>query len=211
MNKKSVIFIVVSLLLGLIVGYCIGKVSISSKSKTTNEFNKDTSIVSNDGEKKKEATVKNLGEKIENDDFTMSFEKADFKEEIKWSTGSYSSRSVSIDPGKVALTISGKIKNLRGTEIQTSCFIGKITVDNKYTYDLKMETHNNGYSIEPLEEVEYDLLAQVPKEIKDSYNKVEIVFGYMNDYSIPTVTYINGAKQDVIDSLDNLYSITLTK
>lgn len=208
-KKKLIIIAVVLVIAGAALGYAVVK-----SQKTTGTKPTSTSTITNtnkEEEEVKDATKLNLGEQITNSDIEMTFETAEFKDEIKWRTSEYSTRSASIGEGKVGLSISGKFKNLRGEDIDKSNIIGKVVVDDKYTYDLSFTPHISGYSVSPLENVEYDFYAEVPQEIKDSYSKAEFIFGHNNDFGYITTTYVNGKMTDKYNSLENLYSITVTK
>lgn len=213
MDKKKLIIIAVVL---VIAGFALGYVIVKSQ-KTTGTKPTSTSTVTNtnkenkEEKKAKDPTKINLGEQITNSDIEMTFESADFKDEIKWRTSEYSTRSASIGEGKIGLSISGKFKNLRGEDIDKSNIIGKVVIDDKYTYDLSFTPHISGYSVSPLENVYYDFYAEVPQEIKDTYSKAEFIFGHNNDFGYITTTYVNGKMEDKYNSLENLYSITVTK
>lgn len=207
-NKKKTIIIVVIVAV-LAIG-CFALKGIMTKPK--NKLNSKDTISQATETKKKDPTTINLGEKISNEDIEMTFVSVDFKDEIKWKMSEYSTMSESIGEGKVGVSISGTFKNLRGEAINKSNIIGKAVVDGKYTYDLTFAPHTSGtYKVEPLESLEYDFYAEVPNEIKDSYNKIEFTFGYNNDFDTISTQYVNGKKVDPLQSLDNLYSLTVTK
>ncbi len=218
-KKKLIIIVTISVIIAFILGYIVGtsvSKTTSKKENTTGQTSQQISTISEDKKEeepvKKEPTKINIGEQITNEDIEMTFASVDFKEEIKWSTGEHFSRSASIGEGKIGLSISGKFKNLRGSEIDESTIIGKVIVDDKYTYDLSFKPHtSSSYKIAPLEDVEYDFYAEVPQEVKDTYSKAEFVFGYNNDFGYISTKYVNGKMADKYESLENLYSITATK
>ncbi len=205
MEKKKIIIIAV---VAVIIVCVIGFVAINmnkSKNKSTTVSNNTTKT------DKKEPTIINLGEQITNSDMEMTFVSVDFKDEIKWRTSEYSTRSAAMSDGKIGVSISGTLKNLRGEAINASNIIGKVIVNDKYTYDLSLTPHVSGYTIDPLETKEYDFYAQVPPEIKETYTKMEFIFGFNNDLGYITTQYINGKMLDKYEKLENLYSLTITK
>lgn len=210
-KKKVIIIIVISVAIALVVGYFLGSMTKTTSSNIPPIIGDNLDVEENDEKQSKEPTTINLGEKIKNSDIEMTFKAVNFKNEIKWKTSEYSSRSESIGEGKVALSISGTFKNLRGSAINDNVIIGKAIVDDKYTYDLSFAPHTSGYQIDPLENKDYDFFAEVPKEIKKSYSKVEFIFGYNNDFETVSTQYINGKIVDKYKNLDNLYSLTVKK
>lgn len=215
-KKKLIIIAVVLVIIAFILGYVLGgmgksKTSSNNKVTTTQLGDNDKSKEEDNKTQAKEPTVVNLGEKISNSDIEMTFVSSEFKDEIKWKTSEYSTMNASIESGKVGASISGTFKNLRGTAINQSNIIGKLVVDDKYTYEMSFKPHISGFSVEPLEDVEYDFYAQVPQEIKETYNKMEFIIGYNNDFESITTKYVNGKMTDKYENLDNIYSITVTK
>lgn len=207
MDKKKIIIIVITILVILALGFTI----VNSLNKDNSKNNSTTTSEKKEKDKKKESKIVNLNETVENENIKITLESVNFKDKIEWSTGTYSSRSAYIEDGKTAISLSGSIKNMQGNAINTDAIVGKIIVDDKYNYDLKFSAHNSGYQIEPLENVEYDFYAQIPPEIQNTYTKIEFKFGFKDDFSIPSVTYVNGKKVEKLDSVDELYSLTVNK
>lgn len=209
-KKKSIIITVSLVIIALLLGYALGWIN-----KSNNEITSTQQVTESDKEEtqvqSKQPTTVNLGEKISNSDIEMTFVSVDFKDKITWKTGEYATRSASIESGKVGVSISGEFKNLRGEAINSDNIIGKVVVDDKYTYDLSLEPHVSGFEVKPLENAEYDFYAQVPQEIKESYTKMEFIFGYNNDFGYITTKYVNGKMTDKYENLENIYSLTVTK
>ncbi len=208
MEKKTLIIIIAIVVFAFILGYIVG---VSERTKTSSFSSTETSQKDSKPVKETEPININIGQKISNSDIEMTLTGASIKEEIKWSTSSYSSRSAYLEDGKVAATFYGEFKNLRSEEIRDYALEGKLIVDDKYEYELSFAPHISSSSITPLENVEYDFYAQLPKDIQNSYSKLEFIFGYNNDFKMITTEYINGEKQDKIKTLDNVFSLVVTK
>ncbi len=218
MNKNTKIIIgIICIFVVVVVAILIGK-NLSNKTTKESNANQKETI-----EEVKNNVVNsiNIGDTISSDRINMEIAKSEILPEIKIQISEYSSMDFGIEEGKQAFTLEGKIKNLYKEKIDpSSAIIGKLIIDDNYEYELKFRlASNNSYSLDPLEEKEYYLYAEIPNELVDSYKKAEFKFGYNNDFSYPTLTtytsFVNGkstsTKQDKLDVVDNVYSLVVNK
>lgn len=148
---------------------------------------------------KASAIAVNFGDVIENENLLMTIETAEIKEELKYQKSSNFSTSLHIDEGKQAFCLIGTIENIGGNEINEWAFAGKLVVDDKYNYDVRMWCPND---LEPLTEGPFYLYAEIPDKLVDSYSTATFTFGFNNDFE--------SGFGDVED-LENLFTITVTK
>ena len=168
MKKKYILVLIIMMGLFIITG-CNND---ASNNESNNNAPKDVEV-------KKEITQLKDGDTIKNDNYEMKVESLSFKNELKYKVSSNYTKSVSIDNGKYAITLPGKFKNLMSDKIDTWNIKCKVNVDGKYNYDCSFHAWDE---LDPLVNANIVMYAEVPMEIKDSYSKIELTFGFNSDF-----------------------------
>ena len=161
-------------------------------------------------EPQQEAVVLSIGDKIDNDNFTMTFDSMEILDEYSYKTSEYSSTSLYVENGYKLLLIKGHMENKSTVAISDSSFARTAVVNGSYTvtdYDVRLSFKRDKYfEIDPYTDRDYFLYINIPEKLAAQFEKAEFTIGFNNDMSIPVTEWkIDGTK---VTPTDNLFSIT---
>ena len=171
----------------LVMAVCFGLVACGNNTSTTSNTTttpvtadpatpaEPESIVENETEPEPEQEVNylSLGDAIENDKFTMTFESMDILPEYSYKTSEYSSTSLYVENGYKILLVRGHMENTSTSAISDSCFVRTVTVNGEYVvsdYDVRLSFVRDKYfEIDPYTEVEYCLYINIPEKLAEKF------------------------------------------
>ena len=161
-------------------------------------------------EPQQEAVVLSIGDKIDNDNFTMTFDSMEILDEYSYKTSEYSSTSLYVENGYKLLLIKGHMENKSTVAISDSSFARTAVVNGSYTvtdYDVRLSFKRDKYfEIDPYTDRDYFLYINIPEKLAAQFEKAEFTIGFNNDMSIPVTEWkIDGTK---VTPTDNLFCIT---
>ena len=161
-------------------------------------------------EPKQEAVVLSIGDKIDNDNFTMTFDSMEILDEYSYKTSEYSSTSLYVENGYKLLLVKGHMENKSTVAISDSSFARTAVVNGSYTvtdYDVRLSFKRDKYfEIDPYTDRDYFLYINIPEKLAAQFEKAEFTIGFNNDMSIPVTEWkIDGTK---VTPTDNLFCIT---
>ena len=161
-------------------------------------------------EPQQEAVVLSIGDKIDNDNFTMTFDSMEILDEYSYKTSEYSSTSLYVENGYKLLLVKGHMENKSTVAISDSSFARTAVVNDSYTvtdYDVRLSFKRDKYfEIDPYTDRDYFLYINIPEKLAAQFEKAEFTIGFNNDMSIPVTEWkIDGTK---VTPTDNLFSIT---
>ena len=161
-------------------------------------------------EPKQEAVVLSIGDKIDNDNFTMTFDSMEILDEYSYKTSEYSSTSLYVENGYKLLLVKGHMENKSTVAISDSSFARTAVVNGSYTvtdYDVRLSFKRDKYfEIDPYTDRDYFLYINIPEKLAAQFEEAEFTIGFNNDMSIPVTEWkIDGTK---VTPTDNLFCIT---
>ena len=161
-------------------------------------------------EPQQEAVVLSIGDKIDNDNFTMTFDSMEILDEYSYKTSEYSSTSLYVENGYKLLLVKGHMENKSTVAISDSSFARTAVVNGSYTvtdYDVRLSFKRDKYfEIDPYTDRDYFLYINIPEKLAAQFEKAEFTIGFNNDMSIPVTEWkIDGTK---VTPTDNLFCIT---
>lgn len=155
-------------------------------------------------EARQEVTYLSLGDTIQNDKFTMTFESMDILSEYKYKTSEYSSTSLYVENGYKLLLVRGHMENTSTAVISDNCFVRTATVNGEYVvsdYDVRLSFARSKYfEIDPYTEIEYFLYINIPEKLAEKFETAEFTIGFNDDMSTPVTTWdLDGTKSTPTD------------
>lgn len=162
-------------------------------------------------EAKQEVTYLSLGDTIQNDKFTMTFESMDILSEYKYNISEYSSISLYVEKGYKLLLVRGHMENTSTMVISDSCFARTATVNGEYVvsdYDVRLQFARSKYfEIDPYTEIEYYLYINIPEKLAEKFETAEFTIAFNDDMSTPITTWnLDGTKSTPTDQVYALVS-----
>lgn len=175
---------------------------VNTVGDSTNK-NINTNQQSNSGFKKL-----NLGSKETLDFLEMTCDSASWTDEIKPTDVSSVYSYKPDNDGESYFWLSGTMKNISGSAYSVENIVAELVFDDKYTYTASLIADDGGndfygYYVDPLSSVKYYIYSSIPDEMKDTYSKCEIRFGFAENFS--------GSYYDEFEECDYLYSVTVSK
>lgn len=161
-------------------------------------------------EPQQEAVDLAIGDKIDNENFTMTFDSMEILDEYSYKTSEYSSTSLYVESGYKLLLVMGHIENKSTAAISDSSFARTAVVNGSYTvtdYDVRLSFKRDKYfEIDPYTDLDYFLYINIPEKLADQFETATFTLGFNNDMSIPVTEWkTDGTKAT---PTDNLYTIT---
>ncbi|MDD5953850.1 MAG: hypothetical protein PUD38_01475 [Firmicutes bacterium] len=161
-------------------------------------------------EPQQEAVALSIGDKIDNDNFTMTFDSMQILDAYSYKTSEYSSTSLYVESGYKLLLVMGHIENKSMVTISDSSFVRTAVVNDSYTvtdYDVRLSFKRDKYfEIDPYTDLDYFLYINIPEKLAAQFEKAEFTLGFNNDMSIPVTEWkMDGTK---VTPTDNLFSIS---
>lgn len=156
------------------------------------------------------ATPINIGDKIENNNFTMTFDSLELLEEYSYRTSEYSSTSCYVEEGYKLLLVKGHFTNSSVSAISDSAFSLSATVNGEYVvdgHDVRLNfIRDKQFEIDAYTDLDYILYINIPDKLAEMFETVTFDIGFKNDMGTLTTTYnMDGT---VTVDIDNLYSLT---
>ena len=153
-----------------------------------------------------------VGDSIENENFTMTFDAVEVVPEYVFSLGDNSTMSLFVEEGYQLLVISGHMTNNGMSVVSTSNFVFSGAVNGDYMLDnndVDMTFERNRMSeMDPYTDLNYVLAINIPNKLAEIFETVSLTIGFNEDLSIPsTVTSSDGSYS--LDA-DCLYNFTGT-
>ena len=161
-------------------------------------------------EPQQETVILSIGDKIDNENFTMTFDSMEILDEYSYKTSEYSSTSLYVESGYKLLVVMGHIENKSTVVISDSSFARTVCVNDAYTvtdYDVRLSFKRDKYfEIDPYTDQDYFLYINIPEKLAAQFEEAEFTIGFNNDMSIPVTEWkIDGTK---VTPTDNLFCIT---
>ena len=153
-----------------------------------------------------------VGDSIENENFTMTFDSVEVVPEYVFSLGDNSTMSLFVEEGYQLLVICGHMTNNGMSVVSTSNFVFSGAVNGDYMLDnndVDMTFERNRMSeMDPYTDLNYVLAINIPNKLAEIFETVSLTIGFNEDLSIPsTVTSSDGSYS--LDA-DCLYNFTGT-
>lgn len=130
-----------------------------------------------------------LGDVIQNDHFTMTFESLDLLPEYSYKTSEYSSTSLYVESGYQLLLVRGHFENTSMAAISDTNFFKTVTVNGEYVvdgYDVRFTFLRDKYfEIDPYTNLEYFLYINIPDGLAAKFDTAEFTLGFNDDMSTP--------------------------
>lgn len=156
------------------------------------------------------ATPINIGDKIENDKFTMTFDSMELLEEYSYRTSEYSSTSCYVEEGYKLLMVKGHFTNNSVSTISDSAFSLSATVNGDYVvdgHDVRLNfIRDKQFEIDAYTDLDYIIYINIPEKLAEMFETATFDIGFKNDMGLLTTTYnMDGT---VTVDIDNLYSLS---
>lgn len=193
----------------LVAAMCLSFVACGDDSSTKNTESTEQTVTEK-ATNELVATPINIGDKIENDNFTMTFDSLEILEEYSYRTSEYSSMSCYVEEGYKLLLVKGHFTNNSVSTISDSAFSLSATVNGEYVvdgYDVNLDfIRNKNFEIDAYTDLDYILYINIPDKLAGMFETVTFDIGFKNDMGKLTTTYnMDGS---VTVDIDNLYSLT---
>lgn len=151
-----------------------------------------------------------IGDTIENDYFTMTFDSLEILPEYKYRTSDYSSSSLYVEDGYKLLLVRGHFTNNGTSPISDTAFAKTVTVNGEYTvtdYDVRFCFQRDKYfEIDPYTDMDYCLYINIPEKLADMFENAEFTLGFNNDMSNPETVWNNDGTTTSVT--DNVYVLS---
>lgn len=151
-----------------------------------------------------------IGDKIENENFTMTFDSIEILPEFSYRTSTYSSTSLYVEDGYQIALLRGHFENTSTATISDSCFTFTFIVNDSFVkdgYDVRFNFMRDKYfEIDPYTDYDYCLYINIPEKLAEKFEKAVVSIGFNNDMSIPTTVW-NSDGTKTTDT-DNIYEFT---
>ena len=161
-------------------------------------------------EPQQETVILSIGDKIDNENFTMTFDSMEILDEYSYKTSEYSSTSLYVESGYKLLVVMGHIENKSTVVISDSSFARTVCVNDAYTvpdYDVRLSFKRDKYfEIDPYTDLDYFLYINIPEKLAAQFEKAEFTLGFNNDMSIPVTEWKSDGTK--VTPTDNLFTIT---
>jgi len=149
-------------------------------------------------EEKKNVVSLNIGDTIDNDYFTMTFQSVEILDEYTLPTGNSSSLSPYVEEGYKLLLVEGHFENKSTSTISDSTFYKKAVVNGTFEkdgYDIMMDFARSKYfEIDPYTDYDYILYLCIPEKLAAQFETVTFTLGFNSDLSVPTTVLSENGK-----------------
>ncbi len=156
------------------------------------------------------ATPINIGDKIENDNFIMTFDSLEILDEYSYRTSEYSFTSCYVEEGYKLLMVKGHFTNNSKSVISDSAFSLSTTVNGDFEvdgHDVHLDfIRNKNFEIDAYTDLDYILYINIPEKLAGMFETATFNIGFKNDMGMLTTTYNSDGTVTV--DIDNLYSLT---
>ena len=153
-----------------------------------------------------------VGDTIENENFTMTFDAVEVVPEYEFSTGDFSTTSLFVEEGYQLLVIRGHMTNNGMSVVSTSSFVFSGAVNGDYMLDnndVDMTFERNRMNeMDPYTDLNYVIAINIPNKLAEIFETVSLTIGFNEDLSIPS-TVITSDGSYSLDA-DCLYNFTGT-
>lgn len=151
-----------------------------------------------------EAVMLSIGDKIENDAFTMTFDSIDIYDEYSFEVSDNTSVALSVEDGYKLLMIKGHFENKSLSTISRNNLTFEAVVNDTYTIpsgdvDLSF-VRLKMYEIDPYTDMDYCLSVNIPEKLAEQYEKAEFTLRF-NEYE-------ENEDGILVVTTDELYTIT---
>lgn len=201
---------IIALLLAMIM--CLGLMACGNPGEQKDQDSSATESADDDTLESGQAVNSiSLGDSIQNDKFTMTFESMDILPEYSYRTSEYSSTALYVETGYKLLLISGHFENTSTAPISDSSFAINATVNGEYKvggFDVRLNFIRDKYfEIDPYTDFDYVLYINIPEKLADIFESAEFTIGFNDDMSTPE--YIVDSDGTEAVQTDNTYSLTV--
>lgn len=156
------------------------------------------------------ATPIKIGDKIDNKNFTMTFESIELLDEYSYKTSEYSSTSCYVEEGYKLLLVKGHFTNNSVSTISDSAFSLTATVNGEYVvdgHDVRLNfIRSKQFEIDAYTDLDYILYINIPEKLAGVFETVTFDIGFKNDMGKLTTTYNTDGTVTV--DIDTLYSLS---
>ena len=163
-------------------------------------------------EPEQEAVTLSIGDTLDNESFSMTFESLELLDEFSYRTSEYSSTSLYVEDGYKLLLVRGHIENKSMSAISDSSFARTAVVNGGYTvtdYDVRLSFMRDKYfEIDPYTDLDYFLYINIPEKLAAQFETVTFTLGFNDDMSYPEKTW--NPDGTTTTETDRLYALTAT-
>ena len=140
-----------------------------------------------------------IGDSIDNDNFTMTFDSIELVDEYSFSTSEYSTTSLYVESGYKLLVLKGHFENKSTAAISDSAFVRSAVINDSFEvdgFDVSWNFIRDKYfEIDPYTDLDYVISVNVPEKLAEMFETVTFNFSFNDDMSIPaTVWNVDGTK-----------------
>lgn len=161
-------------------------------------------------EPEQEAVALSIGDTIDNENFSMSFDSMEILDEFSYKTSEYSSTSLYVEEGYKLLLVKGHIENKSMSAISDSSFARTVVVNGGYTvtdYDVRLSFKRDKYfEIDPYTDLDYFLYINIPEKLAAQFETATFTLGFNDDMSYPEKTW--NPDGTTTTETDKLYALT---
>ncbi len=161
-------------------------------------------------EPEQEAVALSIGDTLDNENFTMTFDSLELLDEFSYRTSEYSSTSLYVEDGYKLLLVMGHLENKSMAAISDSSFFRTAVVNGGYTvtdYDVRLSFKRDKYfEIDPYTDLDYFLYINIPEKLAEQFETVTFTLGFNDDMSYPEKTW--NPDGTTTTETDKLYALT---
>ena len=151
-----------------------------------------------------------IGDTLDNENFSMTFDSMELLDSYSYDTSEYSSTSLYVENGYKLLLVKGHIENKSTAVISDSAFARTAVVNGTYTvtdFDVRLSFKRDKYfEIDPYTDLDYFLYINVPEKLAAQFETATFTLGFNNDMSIPVTEWSSDGTKST--PTDCLYAIT---
>lgn len=151
-----------------------------------------------------------IGDQIDNDLFTMTFDSMQILDGYEYQTGEHSSMSLYVEEGYKVLLIKGHFENKGTSAISDTAFYKGAVINSNYVadeYDVRLQFQRDKYfEIDPYTDRDYILYINIPEKLAQQFETATFSLAFKNDMSMLTTTW-NSDGTKTVDA-EQYYEIT---
>ena len=114
-----------------------------------------------------------IGDSIDNDNFTMTFDSIELVDEYSFSTSEYSTTSLYVESGYKLLVLKGHFENKSTAAISDSAFVRSAVINDSFEvdgFDVSWNFIRDKYfEIDPYTDLDYVISVNVPEKLAEMF------------------------------------------
>ena len=211
---KKLIALLLAAVMLLSLAACGGESSSAAEDTETQETAAEPEPEQTEAEEtaepEQEAVMLSVGDTIDNENFTMTFDSMEILDEYSYKTSEYSSTSLYVEDGYKLLLLKGHMENNSTAVISDSSFARTVVVNGTYTvtdYDVRLSFKRDKYfEIDPYTDQDYFLYINIPEKLAAQFETAAFTLGFNDDMSVPVTEWKSDGTS--VTPTDNLYTVT---